>query len=147
MNLAGALCLAWTAFDVVVRGREKPFAVETLPDPHKERLLAPANYKLNLKRLDYLLIAGVTVVYSVLAFTNLGSTKAPQTAWTSSAPGETVTIDLGTEQTFHMTYYGGVSTSTFTVELSQDGVTWTEPHEAQFSQGVCFRWLWYQPGR
>ena len=49
--------------------------------------------------LDYLLIAGVTVVYSVLAFTNLGSTKAPQTAWTSSAPGETVTIDLGTEQT------------------------------------------------
>ncbi len=146
LNLAGALCLAWTAFDVTVRGREKPFAVETLPDPHKERLLAPANYKLNLKRLDYLLIAGVTVVYSVLAFTNLGSTKAPQTAWTSSAPGETVTIDLGTEQTFHMTYYGGVSTSTFTVELSSDGVTWTEPHEAQFSQGVCFRWLWYQPG-
>ena len=146
LNLAGALYLSWTAFDVAARGRVQIFCAPSLPNPHRERLLAPANYRLNLKRLDYLLIAGITLAYSILAFTNLGSTKAPQTAWTSSAPGESITIDLGTEQTFHLTYYGGVSQSTFTVELSLDGETWTEPREAQFSQGLCFRWLWYQPG-
>lgn len=46
---------------------------------------------------DYLIMAIFTVVYSVVAFWNLGSINTPQNGWYPEAKEESVTVDLGEE--------------------------------------------------
>ncbi len=150
LNIAGALLTAWTGWGICVCGR-----VMTMPeqsqDTRKERgerrvqPLIRENARLNLRRADYLIMAGVTLVYSLVAFVNLGSMKAPESAWTSTLGGESVVFDLGETRTFHMTYYGGICNSSFTVSRSDDGEVWTEEELAQYDQGEIFRWLWFTP--
>ena len=84
----------------------------------------------------------LTVVYAVLAFTNLGSFKAPQTAWVAESPEEQVTLDLGYVRDFHLSYYGGIHQydSDFTVEVSADGERWSDPYTASMKIGECFKW-------
>ncbi len=147
LNIANALFLSWTAADICLRDHVVPMS-----KPEREEIPAGAytlaeapSYRMGIKRVDLLLMAAVTALYSVLAFTNLGSTKAPQTGWTASRSGEAVVFDLGEVRTFRTTYYGGICNSTFTVELSNDGAQWTEPCWAKYNQGEIFRWLWYTP--
>ena len=139
VNVINALFLAWTALDICrPAGRVYP-----LPRPRTRPAAEPEkSYKLGLRRLDVLLMAAVTAVYAVAAFVNLGDTKAPQTEWVSTAPGEEVIFDLGQERTFIFTYYGGISSTDFDISFSSDGETWTEPVTALYDQGQIFRWLW-----
>ena len=139
LNVLNALFLAWTALDICrPLGRLYP-----LPRPRKRPAARPEKgYKLNLRRLDVLLMAAVTAVYAVAAFVNLGDTQAPQTEWVSTTPGEEVTFDLGQERTFIFTYYGGICSTDFDISFSNDGETWTEPVTALYDQGQIFRWLW-----
>ena len=139
LNVLNALFLAWTALDICrPLGRLYP-----LPRPRKRPAARPEKgYKLNLRRLDVLLMAAVTAVYAVAAFVNLGDTQAPQTEWVSTTPGEEVTFDLGQERTFIFTYYGGICSTDFDISFSSDGETWTEPVTALYDQGQIFRWLW-----
>ena len=146
-GLLNAGFLGWTAWDICVRDHVWP-----MRSPEREAISAGAwtlsrepDYHLRLKRVDVLLMGAVTLLYSVLAFTNLGVTDAPQSGWTSSQSGEAVVFDLGEESTWRMTYYGGICNSTFTVELSNDGEHWTEPRFAQYNQGEIFRWIWFVP--
>ena len=139
VNVLNALFLAWTALDICQPlGRLYP-----LPRPRKRPAAGPEKgYRLNLRRLDVLLMAAVTAVYAVAAFVNLGDTQAPQTEWVSTTPGEEVTFDLGQERTFIFTYYGGICSTDFDISFSSDGETWTEPVTALYDQGQIFRWLW-----
>jgi len=128
VNVLNALFLGWTAFDLCVRDRVLPLSParsDAVPSGAYTLSRQP-DWRLGLRRVDALLIASVTLLYSVLAFTNLGVTNAPQTGWTSSQSGESVVFDLGREQTFRMTYFGGICNSTFAVELSNDGENWSE---------------------
>ena len=147
VNILNALFLAWTAADICLRDR-----VLLLKKPAREAMPAGAwtlsrepDYRIGIRRIDLVLMAAVTALYAVLAFTNLGAASAPQTGWTASQSGEAVVFDLGQTQTFRLTYYGGICNSTFTVELSNDGERWTEPCWAKYNQGEIFRWLWYTP--
>ncbi|MBR1822410.1 MAG: phospholipid carrier-dependent glycosyltransferase [Clostridia bacterium] len=147
VNVLNAGFLAWTAADLCLRDH-----AWALKSPKRETIPAGAytlaqepDYRMGIKRPDMLLMAAVTLLYSVLAFTNLGVTEAPQTSWVASQSGEAVVFDLGEVETFRMTYYGGICSSTFTVELSNDGETWTDPCWAKYAQGEIFRWLWYTP--
>ncbi|MGX8706404.1 MAG: hypothetical protein ACSW8J_07480, partial [bacterium] len=142
-----ALFMGWTAFDICARDH-----IVSLPSPQDDGMPAgaytlanPTDYRLNLRRADYLLMAAVTLAYSVLTFTNLGTTKAPQNGWTSSVSGESVVFDLGQTRTFRMTYYGGICNSNFRVALSNDGAYWTPEVYAKYNQGEIFRWLWFKP--
>ena len=139
VNVINALFLAWTALDICrPAGRVYP-----LPRPRTRPAAEPEkSYKLGLRRLDVLLMAVVTAVYAVAAFVNLGDTKAPQTEWVSTVPGEEVIFDLGQERTFIFTYYGGICSTDFDISFSSDGETWTEPVTALYDQGQIFRWLW-----
>ena len=147
INLLNTLFLAWTAFDICVFNRTWPMKAlprEEIP-AGAYSLREPASYKMGIKRLDVLLMAAVTLAYSVLTFVNLGTLSAPQTNWVSSISGENVTFDLGETQPFRMTYYGGICNTSFHVELSNDGENWTEPVHARYDQGEIFRWLWFVP--
>ena len=91
---------------------------------------------------DWIILSCMTIVYSVIAFTNLGSTKAPQTAFVSKSPDEQIVLDLGEERTFNMLYYGGIHQyqSDFSVEISSDGVKYDQSYTASMPVGDCFKW-------
>ena len=157
MNLLAAALTAWTAFDICIWNQvlspirtylsedNRKALLDPLVNPVADSLLRPKDWKLGMKRRDWLLMLGLTAVYAVVALTNLGSTLAPQTAWKSSAKNEQITFDLGSLRQFHMTYFGGICDTAFTVQLSEDGEVWSEPHWAVYHQGQVFRWLWYVP--
>ena len=158
LALAGCALLVWTCLDLCLR--EKTMAVTRIYTPSAQRLErqeqqarraagsglfdAPES-GIGLSGRERLTIAAVTALYALFTFLNLGSLQAPQTMWTSSAPGETVIFDLGEVRPFQMTYYGGICNTSFTVEYSQDGENWDEPFLAVYNQGEIFRWLWYKP--
>ena len=147
LNVLNALFMCWTALDVCVLNHAYPLekcAPESV-SPAQRELLSKNDHRLHLRRIDVLLMAAVTLIYSVVAFTNLGSTKAPQTTWISGSSDEQVVFDLGQTRRFRLTYYGNICNSNFTVELSNDGVHWTTPYYARYDQGEIFRWLWYVP--
>jgi len=144
VNVEAAQLLVWTAWDICVRGRRV-----TLKDVRAglfERAVpVRRDARLNLTARDWAIMLSVTALYAVLAFVNLGSLKAPQTAWTSTASGESVVFSLEESAEFHATYYGGICNSSFTMAFSEDGVTWSEEELAMYDQGQIFRWLWFAP--
>ena len=108
----------------------------------REELLHAKDYRLHLTKKDALIMLVLTLVYGVVGFWGLGATKAPQDGYTSTAAGETVVIDLGARyEDFHIYYYGGVSSTAFSVATSDDGVTYTEETGAYFDIGECYKWL------
>ena len=146
--IGNALFTAWTAFDLCVHNHLFPLrATQPETEPAGQRSLSRTpDYRLALRRTDYLAMAAVTLCYSVLAFTNLGTTHAPQSGWTSSRSGEQVIFDLGETREFRMTYYGGICNTAFEVALSNDGERWTQDEVfARYNQGEIFRWLWFTP--
>ena len=174
INLINALYLCWVCLDICAfhrvqalsspdaDGRRRHVLVRRVDDASEaatsetgaqEAADVPAppatkekkDHRLHLRRIDCILMIAVTLVYSAVAFTNLGVTEAPQTSWVSSQSGENIVFDLGQSQSFRMIYYGGICNSTFTVELSNDGETWTEPCCAEYDQGQIFRWIYYVP--
>ena len=159
LTVANALLICWTGWDVCARGHviglervaeklgeRKTKVYHMLPRNAMRPVLLREDAHLHMRRVDYLLLAAITLIYSAVAFVNLGSTVAPQTSWTSSISGEAVTIDLGQMQTFHLTYYGGICNSSFTVSTSEDGVSWSEEQLAEYDQGQIFKWRWFAPG-
>ncbi len=92
-------------------------------------------------RRDIWWILGITLVYAVVAFTNLGATKAPQNAWLSREEGEQIGFDLGSEKTFNILVFPGIhwSPRDFTWETSSDGESWQE-HTSRVLPGNCFSW-------
>jgi len=108
----------------------------------REELLHAKDYKLHMGKADWAIMLALTLIYGVIGFWCLGTTKAPQGGYASTAAGETVTIDLGESRSnFHIYYYGGVSSTQFTVATSEDGVSFTEETGAYFDVGECYKWL------
>lgn len=149
LNIAGALVTAWAGWDLCVREKtmELPEKRE-MPSIAAEKVVRPIvreDSSLHMRKIDYIIVSAITLIYSAVAFFNLGTMSAPETAWTSSLAGETVVFDLGETRTFNMTYYGGICNSSFTVSFSEDGEAWSEKQLAIYDQGEIFRWLWFTP--
>lgn len=119
-----------------VLAKEKPSfgqsAIRALIAPHE---LPRADRK------DFWWIMGITLVYAAVAFTNLGSIKAPQQAWLSKEEGEQIAFDLGGDKSFNILLFPGIhwSPRDFTWETSRDGVTWTSL-ASRVLPGNCFSW-------
>jgi Gpi18-like mannosyltransferase len=149
VNVLSTLTLSWAAWDICVRDKAwKPAArgEEAVAYMRAPPLPRRRDAKLNMRRLDYSVIIFLTVIYAAIAFTNLGDTRAVQTEWRSSAAGEAVTFDLGEQRAFRVAYYGGICDSSFKLEFSNDGLIWSEPALAEYSQGEVYKWKWYAPG-
>ena len=101
---------------------------------------------LHWRKRDWLLMLGVTLVYAVVALTNLGSMKAPQNPWVSSTRNEQVIIDLGEHHDdVTMLYFCQVSYSNFSVAVSEDGESWSDDYIADMAEGECFQWKYLTP--
>ena len=97
--------------------------------------------KLHWNKRDTLLLLCITGLYSIVTLTTLGSTKAPQTAWSSSGEEEQIIFDLQKEyEDVRILYFGQVSRQNFTVAASDDGEAWSGETYAQMDQGQCWKW-------
>ncbi len=120
-----------------------PRHYDSLPDP----AVSKPGGGLRWKWADTVIVFTVTALYSALALTGLGSTKAPQSFWTSTARNESVVFDLGEfREDYTMLYYCGVSSNDFTVQVSEDGLYWSEAYDADMDEGLCYRWLYFGGG-
>ena len=149
---AGNCLLAMAALSLSLRlcGGEEPARVpaakaNSAAEQNKAVAAAPLPQNAPLRKMtrrDWVLMLCCTVLYAALAFTNLGSTKAPQHAWVSTDANEQIVLDLGAEKQFHMLYYGGIHQydSDFTVETSADGQSWARAYSASMKIGECFKW-------
>ena len=96
---------------------------------------------LHWSKRDTILLSVITAVYAAVSLLTLGSTKAPQTAWTSSSPDEEIVFDLGEyRDSFEILYFAQVSNKNFAFSVSEDGEAWDEPVWAQMDQGQCWKW-------
>ena len=97
--------------------------------------------RLHWTKRDTAILCGLTALYSVICFMTLGSTKAPQTAWTSTDYEESVTFDLGEDRdSFCILYFSRVSRYDFSIAVSQDGKYWSDENWAEMNQGQCWKW-------
>ncbi len=155
--------LVYVAFTIIKKGDEHDKAlVQTIPrsvmmERNRKELVASlsameaAPKKRFLNRKDWIIMLGVTVVYSVITLMNLGSTNTPEHYWDANIE-EQVVVDFGapTEiQRYHLntsichgsytlgnnSYDGGV-----TIEYSQDGQNWKTLNNQGFNNGDMFKW-------
>ena len=106
---------------------------------------APAKWKgdntLHWNRRDTIIVSAVTAVFAAVSLMTLGSTRAPQTTWSSSSAEERIVFDLGEHRNkFEILYFAQVSRSDFSISVSEDGNTWEEETWAQMDQGQCWKW-------
>ncbi len=139
--LSAMLCV-YTALSPV---RARAAQTQEAPEAHEESTHTKPAYETPflpaLTIRDLLIMLCGTALYAVLAFSNLGSTKAPETAWVTQSDTESVLLDLGEEKTFSVLYYQGIhwSNSTFTVEAGTDQMIW-DSRQGNISYGDCFKW-------
>ncbi|MBN1696022.1 MAG: phospholipid carrier-dependent glycosyltransferase [Spirochaetales bacterium] len=96
---------------------------------------------------DIILAGSLTVIYAIIAFTNLGYCKAPQTYWQPSTRGEFVVVDFGRTRTVNRIYYmSGLpgqhepDKNRYEVEYSHDNRTWT--HAATIDPKTIYWWYY-----
>ena len=85
-------------------------------------------------------MGAVTALYGVLAFTNLGSTVAPQHGMVSTSGEEQIVFELNESQDFYFLYYAGVSYNSFSIAVSEEGESWSENYPCEMREGLCYRW-------
>ena len=149
-NVGLAMTSVWVCHRICVENAPVRYKAVQSGTTYQEHPCTPLTYQgnahLGLRRIDVLLMLGVTLVYSVVTLTTLGSTRAPQKPWKSSASNEYVYIDLGQHyDEFSMLYFCQVSYSNFAIAVSDDGETWSQDYPAQMDQGQCFQWKYLKP--
>ncbi len=98
-------------------------------------------FEKRITKRDILYISIVTLLYSALAFYNLGNTSAPSTHGAKDN-----FADLGQIQYVDtMSVYQGIGEADIHVELSQDNVNWFAL--APFEGASCFKWTNYPIGK
>ena len=153
ITFAGSLCmllsagyLCYVAVRILLQNR--PANPLPAPDTDREdvgsgaRFAAilpsePTDGKLRYSKRDMLYVLGVTLVYGVVALTNLGSLRAPQNFWQSDTPGESVTVRF--DKPVHVAAYSLFG------NIDQDGtllIKSSDGYEETFAQVYddMFRW-------
>ena len=136
--------LKMTAKERAREDKYQKFLLITGPRPKSERSHEPDPMPLVAPLMtlrDKIFLGSLILVYSTLAFINLGDIRAPQTSW---APDwhEEARVDLGqsrhvTELQFMTGASHGVS---FTLIGSIDNLTWFEIHTARPDHVYPFAW-------
>lgn len=139
LNCAGAVYAVWLSIEML-----NPAKVR-YEWKQKHSFLPSAEWKydrkLHWQLRDTIILSSITIIYTIITLLTLGSTKAPQTVWTSSSPEERVVFDLGeNHDDFEILYFAQVSRYDFSVSTSIDGVNWEEETWAQMDQGQCWKW-------
>jgi 4-amino-4-deoxy-L-arabinose transferase-like glycosyltransferase len=98
----------------------------------------------SMEKGDVLPLVLITVMYAAVAFFDLGSTKSPQSFLRFENPDESLIIELHeparVERIFYFTGLGhGDKRQAYRLELSSDGVSWTEQYSEYDDKGETRR--------
>ncbi len=160
---AGAiLYFLYVCFSSYVLGRapaaKAPARKKPAPGPAGGRAAPGWQFpeKRNMRRADWLCMAAVTLAYALVGFWDLGGMSAPVTAW-APAEGEQAVIQVQ-GQGDALCYMAGIApddsryaartSSALRVEVSQDGVNWTDC--GRLPEDYVFSWRQFAlptPGR
>lgn len=91
-------------------------------------------------RGEYVALLLVTLLYALVAFSQLGDTKAPQSSHVFSA-GESMTLELdGSYELSRAMARSVIGTGGFSLSLSEDGETWTDAGELDQNYVALLKW-------
>ncbi len=83
--------------------------------------------KVVFEKKDFILMAVLVVLYSAIAFVNLGSTKVPQTFWQPADAGDCFYVDLGANKEINkVAWYFGLGQGSYDFSFSNDAVNWSD---------------------
>ena len=142
LNVGGAVLAAFLGYDLLREEQEPGFLpVRTIG----HRRVPGDDYRpdrsLHWALRDTLILGGITLCFTVVTMTTLGSAKAPQTVWRSTTEEEQVVFDLGEHRDgIRILYFGQVSHNDFSFAQSEDGIVWSDETFAQMDQGQCWKW-------
>ncbi len=152
MWLCHRICVENAEEKLVPQDKESAISMPEYAQYPCNALNFKSNAKLHMTRIDALLMLAVTLVYSVVTLTTLGSAKAPQTVWKSSSSEELVCIDLGQYyEDFSMLYFAQPSYQDFAVSVHGDSPLttaeedWSAEYPAQMAEGMCYSWQYLDP--
>ena len=84
-----------------------------------------------MERKDLLPLLIILAVYTIVAFTNLGSTKDPQSFYTFEGDNDSVVIDLGEQKEISsIMYYSGLYPGDYDLYYSSNGSNWVRLRDA-----------------
>ncbi|MDP3447859.1 MAG: glycosyltransferase family 39 protein [Eubacteriales bacterium] len=138
-----AVYLALISVQILALNRRLlPLHTEQLPQKRVSRRVSilpklQTDNRLHLTRRDILYVLGITLVYGVVALTNLGSTSAPQTYWYSGRAGESITVKFdAVEHVSAYSVFGNINNEGTLLLSTPEG------HEETFQQTYddMFRW-------
>lgn len=154
-NIVLVCYMLYVGYDLFIRGNYKLHANRT----EKERLehsavvvtnelldkeeIKPAKrwYDIGMTKKDWMIVAAVTAVYSIIAFTNLGDLKAPRTVWHPTEAGQSVLIDLGkAEAVGRITTFGGVGQGEYSYALANELGNWSNEIVVTADHVSVFSW-------
>ena len=138
INVAGAMYAVWLGIEMLLY--TQPVSVN---EPTKSRNLHKwiCDRKLYWNQKDTILLTLITAVFAAVSLLTLGSTKAPQTGWTSSSAAEQIVFDLGEyREDVEILYFAQVTRNDFSFSASADGKIWADETWAQMDQGQCWKW-------
>ncbi|MBB6734604.1 glycosyltransferase family 39 protein [Cohnella zeiphila] len=134
MDASGALSLKRARAEAGA-GAEASGKAQAAPPP------ADSVPPVKMKRLDWLLAGGLTLVYAVVSLIHLGSFSAPQTFWKAAAAGDSAVASFGEARSVgSILWYGGLGNGSFALDKSDDGVAWTPVATLAISDGTVFQW-------
>ena len=141
-NILSALYGVWLLEELVSGSKNGTvFPVKTRQEEEAGYHRHHHDRSLHWTKKDTVLVLAITAGYALVTLLTLGSTKAPQTLWSSSSAEEQVVFDLGeNHESVSMLYFGQVSRHDFSVSFSEDGENWGEEIPAQMDEGQCWKW-------
>ncbi len=89
---------------------------------------------------DWALVLAISLAYGLVAFTNLGSTKAPQTFW--QAQGENfIVLELEeASDVDRLMFYANINVGSYNVEFSEDGINYHLAAVLEQNYAELLRW-------
>ena len=95
----------------------------------------------DIGRRDALVMAVITLVYSVTAFLNLGGTSSPESFCRFDERGQYAQVEFAAPQGVGgVMYYTGLHTGSYYLQYSSDGENWTDGAVLEQSYAELFRW-------
>lgn len=107
-------------------------------------IIRPSKTPVKMGKQDFIIMGVITLVYAVIAFSNLGNTDAPDSKY-EMKPGDEIRLDFGEEVSITKiwNYLGHLNNPKFVVSYSSDGETdWVDAFsEANpWDAGSVFNW-------
>lgn len=111
-------------------------------------LFRPTKDMPKFTKLDWIVLGSIVVVYSIVAFVNLGNTKAPETNWKATNEANAIVLDLGEPKAFDKmyTYLGNFENRNFTLDVSNDNVNYSTCGKVSACSVFCWNPLKNEQG-